>query len=562
MRSFIKKKHSFRFLNITQFLGALNDNVFKLIIVYFLISLQGIENASKILATTGAIFVVPFLLFSSAAGVMADRVSKRNVIFVMKIFEVLLMVLSIFVIMMKSSFGLYSLLFLLSTHSAIFGPSKYGIIPEIVDPKNVSKANGALNSLTYLAIIIGTFLGSFITDITNKNFVLADYTCVLIAVLGLLASLGIVKTPAKRSKKRINPLFIYEIYKTLIICSKKKYLISAVLGSAFFLFIGGFTQLNTIPFAIQSLGLSEVGGGYLFLATAVGIAIGSNIAGKISKDKVEPGMACLAGFFVSISFFLIGFFPNTLIAVIIFLVLLGFFGGIFLIPFDAFIQVSSPDKKRGRVIAAANFLSFCGVLLAAIFLMLISSALNLSAANGFVFIGILTLLFNIFITGRMSEHFFSFIARKILLKFYKIKIENIPTPSSYIVLLKGTWLEVLLLFAILPNLKIFSFGKVLKDFPFFRGFLNSLYLIKRRSNKRYSLTRLFAKTKKYKRRINYVCLFLDSTFNKEEILNFIKSQHPGTYPEPIFLNIVRKDKVINYNFTLKPQPKNPITTAV
>lgn len=548
MSSFNKRKHSFKFLNVTQFLGALNDNVFKLILVYFIINLKGLSDASTILAIAGSIFVVPFLLFSSGAGVLADKVSKRNIIIAMKIAEVVVMSLSVIAILTKSPTFLYILLFFMGMQSAVFGPSKYGIIPEIVDPKYLSKANGALNSFTYLAIIIGTFLASFITDITNKNFIIASISCVFISLMGLGSSFAIIKTPAKRSKKRINPLFIYEIYKTLKICSKKRYLISAVLGSAFFLFIGGFTQLNTIPYAIESLNLSEIGGGYLFLATAVGIAIGSVVAGKLSKDRVEPGLACLSGFFVGFVFILLGIFSHSLTVVIILLILLGFFGGIYLIPFDSFIQIASPDKKRGRIIAAANFLSFCGVLLAAFFLYLISSTLRFSSANGFLFIGILALIFNIFITGRMSEMFFSYFSRKILLKFFKVKVNNIPTPSSYIILLNGSWLEVFLLFSFLPNLKVFSLGKVLRTFPFFRGFLNSLYLVKKRPSKKYSLKRLFAKTKKYKRRINFVCLFLGKKFPRKDLKIFLKSQYAKTYPEPIFLLVKREGKLIHFNF--------------
>ena len=554
--SFNKRKHSFKFLNATQFLGALNDNVFKLILVYFIINLQGLPDASTILAKAGAIFVIPFLIFSAAAGVLADRLSKRNIIIAMKMAEVLVMALSIFAVVLKTPTFFYTLLFFMGMQSAVFGPSKYGIIPEIVDPKYVSKANGALNSFTYLAIIIGTFLASFITDVTNKNFIIATILCVIIAAIGLSTSFGVIKTPAKRSKKKINPLFFYEIYKTLVLCAKKRYLISAVLGSAFFLFIGGFTQLNTIPYAIESLNLTEIGGGYLFLATAVGIAIGSTLAGRLSKDRVEPGLACLAGFFVGIVFILLGIFPNNLIVVIILLILLGFFGGIYLIPFDSFIQIASPDRKRGRIIAAANFLSFCGVLLSAFFLYLISSTLKFSSANGFLFIGLLALIFNTFITGRMSEMFFSYFSRKILLKFFKVKVNNIPTPSSYIILLEGSWLEVFLLFSFLPNLKVFSLGKVMRTFPYFRGFLNSLYLIKRRRNKIYSLKRLFAKTKKYKRRINFVCLFLGSKFPKKDLKIFLKSSYAKTYPDPIFLRVKREGKIIHYNFIKTNQRKD------
>jgi len=547
MWNFNKKKHSFKFLNATQFLGALNDNVFKLLIIYFIIHIQGIENASSILALAGAVFVIPFLLFSAAAGVLADRISKTKIIVAMKALELVLMSLGVVAVFFKSPISLYIILFFMAAQSAAFGPSKYGIIPEIVDPQKISKANGALNSLTYLAIIIGTFLASFLAKITNRNFILAMFSCIIIAFIGFLTSFGIIKTPAKRSKKKINPLFVYEIYKTLQICSKKRYLISSILGSAFFLFIGGFTQLNTIPLAIQSLNLTEIDGGFLFLTTAIGIAVGSVIAGKLSKDRVEPGMACLAGFFTVFVLLFLGLFAYSIITVIFLLIFLGFFGGLFLIPFDSFIQVFSPDKKRGRIIAATNFLSFCGVLFAS-FLLYLFSLVKISSASGFICVGILSLLFVTFITGRMSELFFSYVARKILLKFFRVNVTDIPTPSSYIILLNGSWLSIFLMFAFLPNLKIFTLGKVLKNFPYFRGFLNSLYLIKKRPNKSYCLKRLFAKTKKYKRRINYVCLSLDKRFQEKDVKNFLKTPYGTIFPPVTFLNITKKGKTISYEF--------------
>src|SRR5690606_26772843 len=144
----------------------------------------------------------------------------------------------------------------------------------------------------------------------------------------------------QNSEKKINPFFLYEIYQTLRMGWKIPHLLPAIYGSSFFLFIGAFTQLNIIPFAMQSLGLSEVGGGYLFLATAVGIAIGAVLAGQLSKDKVEPGISCICGFLIVIFFFLLFFFSDSLSMVIISLACLGICGGAYLIPFDAFLQVN------------------------------------------------------------------------------------------------------------------------------------------------------------------------------------------------------------------------------
>src|SRR5207237_615852 len=149
----------------------------------------------------------------------------------------------------------------------------------------------------------GTFLASFLTDISNMNFVFVASFCVFIAFLGLFASLGIHKTTPQNSPKKINPLFLYEIYQTIKFSWHLPYILPVIFGSAYFLFIGAFTQLNIIPFAMQSLHLSEIGGGYLFLATAVGIAVGAVLFAKLSRGHVEPGISCICGLFIAFFFF-------------------------------------------------------------------------------------------------------------------------------------------------------------------------------------------------------------------------------------------------------------------
>ena len=122
-------KHSFAWLNATQFFGALNDNVFKLLVVFFLVDHLGFDRSSTI-GLAAIVFVIPFLLFSHAAGVLADRYSKQNIIFYSKCMETTLMAVGIIAILLGNPYLLYALLFLMCMQSAFFGPSKYGIIPE------------------------------------------------------------------------------------------------------------------------------------------------------------------------------------------------------------------------------------------------------------------------------------------------------------------------------------------------------------------------------------------------------------------------------------------------
>jgi len=511
----LKKNISFHFLNATQFLGALNDNVFKLLIIFWLIYIQGISKTNIILSLAGAIFVIPFLLFSAAAGVLADRFSKRNIIVSMKIAEAAIMMVSLFAIIFNWQIGIFILLFFMASQSSIFGPSKYGIIPEIVPKEKISKANGILTSLTYLAIIIGTFLAAFITDITKKNFSLAICFCILISIAGLLTSIKIEKTAAKHSKKRINPFFIYEIYKTLKLSYKRKYLLPSIFGVGFFLFIGGFVQLNTIPFAIQALNLDEVGGGYLFLSTAIGIAIGALLAGKISKNNVELGISCISGFFTSIFLVMLGFCSSIFITVIV-LIFLGISGGMFLIPFEAFLQIKSPEKKRGQIIASANFLSFFGVLLASLLLYLLNELLKLHAANSFIILGIIALTFNLINTGRISDLFIFYISKIFLNPFYKIDISNLPKKDLIIISEESSFAKNLFLFSKIENLKLI---KIKKGFSFYRIFDSFLSISK---NKLYSLNN---KIKKLQEKNINICLLLKniSDDKKNEILKNLKN---------------------------------------
>jgi len=447
-------KHPIAFLNITQFMGSLNDNIFKYLIVFLLLNLLGAGESSEILFWVGVVYVAPFILFSSNAGILADRFSKQRLMVALKVLEIIIMALGIIAFALKSQLGLYGLLFLLSLQSALFSPPKYSIIPELVSKELISKANGIVTSATYLAIIVGTFLASFITQITDKNFVFASFFCLGIAVAGWAASLFIPYVPPKETARKFSPLFIRTIFHTLGQCKSVPFLLVAISGSAFFLFIGAFMQLNIIPFAINSLGLSEVGGGYLFLLCAIGIACGAQFAGRISKHQVEIGLSCLAGVGIVIVLITLYFARSSLPCVITALFFLGFISGFFIIPFDSFVQTYSAHHHRGQVIAANNFLSFCGVLLAPIFLYVVSGFLHFSAAFGFLVMAFATAGFTCFLWIRASCYLLNFICARILVPILKIKV---PKQCAYAQ--TDSWRELIGLYATTPNFQVCRYSK-------------------------------------------------------------------------------------------------------
>jgi len=475
-------KHSLHFLNCAQFMGVLNDNIFKLVIAFLLIDIIGKEHASSILSLAGAIFVIPFLLFSSTAGVLADRFSKQRLMMWMKAAEMATMVLAMVAFAFKSVWGSCGLLFLLSTHSALFGPSKYAIISELVPQDKVSSANGLITSFTYLGVILGTFLASFTTEITNHNFVIVAAFCFIVAAIGFVSTFGIRYTPPQGSHKQLNFLFVRDIYATLKFCYTRKHLLVAITGSAYFLFIGAFAQLNIIPYTITELHRSEVTGGYLFLSTALGIALGAFMGGKVSKKRVELGLSCFAGLFIALFLFLLSIFPSNLPTVVIFLVLLGVCGGLFIVPFDSFVQLYSPDEKRGQIIAANNFLSFCGVLVASIALFIFSGLLGLSPAMGFAVTGFVTLLLTLLMISRLSDLALPFFARAFVKPFSKPTCVNLEllekNPGAILILEKATWEKALLLLSVAPNTHLLVRRGKNRRFPWFNWAFYSIHLVR------------------------------------------------------------------------------------
>lgn len=448
MQSFIKRYSSFTYLNITQFLGAMNDNIYKLLIVYFFIQLEGIENSHTILSLTGAIFVLPFLLFASTAGILADRYSKRNIIVITKLLELFIMISGFIAFTHASKIGSYCILFLMATQSALFSPSKYGILPELVPQEKISRANGLMTSFTYLAIILGTFLASFLLDITHRDFFIASLFCIIVSVIGLFTSFCIEHTPPSGSRKRLNAYILYDIYKTLKTLKKEPSLIAAICGSAYFLFLGAFIQLNMIPFAVESLHLTDVQGGYLFLLTAIGIGTGSIISGKISGKSVELALVPLAGAGITLTLYLLDLFSANLMVSLVLVVILGLLGGIYLVPLDSYVQIASPKKLIGQAVAASTFLSFIGVLLASGLLYLISGVFGYKADQGFSVVGTITLV----VTGIATFTFFDYLTRFIGMILSKLHFsttyqgkENIPDSPALYMCTHTAWNDTLLL---------------------------------------------------------------------------------------------------------------------
>lgn len=455
---------SFLWHNATQFLGALNDNLYRWLMVLFLIGLFGQDKASQIGAWAAGIFVLPFLVFTPWAGILADRFSKRNIIVLAKIAEAAVMTLGLLMFLTKSPAGLYVVLFLMCTQSAFFGPSKYGIIPELVRPDQLSKANGFLEGMTYLAIVLGSAAAPLLILSTHRNFPLAVLACIVVAVLGVLTSLQIEKTPAGDKSVQASILFFEDIWRTLKAIRSETALLVAMAAAAYFLFLGAFAQINLIPYGLEVCNAPEELSALLFVMASLAIGLGSYLSGKLSGRFIELGIVPLGAIMMAAAAIALGLVkPNSLPpqnwkemflqnpGIFSLTFLFGAGAGLFIVPIHAFIQLKAPAAIRGQVLAASNFLSWVGVLLASVLVNLCTTFLNISPSWMFLLFGLLTLILAIGAVIRLPYPLLRFVAAALTRLVYRLRVfgaEQIPACGPALLISNHvSWADAVILMA-------------------------------------------------------------------------------------------------------------------
>lgn len=402
-RTTIKLHPAFKWFNATQFLGAMNDNILKLLIIFCLIGKQGPAKAGVITAAVGAAFVLPFLIFSAPAGCLADRFRKSQVIVAVKAMEVVVTALAVAAFACGWDSSLYMIIFLMAAHSAFFAPAKYGVIPELAEREQLSRANGLVESFTFLAIIFGTTLASALPQLASGRYWLAATVCLLVAIAGLCSAWLMPQTELADPGRKIS-LFPAELFRTMRHIRRDSKLMLAIIGLAYFWFVGAFAQLNLIGYGIQRLGLTQEQSGYLFLAAAFGIGIGSLLAARISGHTVELGLVPVGSIGLIIAHELLLAAPPSIAVITAVIMLFGISAGFFSLPFQTFIQYGAEPAMRGEVLAASSFINWIGILLASAATFLASATFKLSAAEGFASIGALTLVLTI-LTLRLMPDF-------------------------------------------------------------------------------------------------------------------------------------------------------------
>ena len=349
----------------TQFQGAFSSNGMKWL-VSFLVLESGVSREQRdflFVLVVPMVFAIPFLVFSIPGGYFADRFSKRSVTTWTKRLELLTMGFATYAFWMNRLDLAAVALFFICAQEAIFGPSKYGLLPELLPPSKLSWGNGVIELWTLLAAIGGTLAGGFLAHHFHGRQQWSGIFFLALGALGLLTSLGITRVPAADPERRFPWNWAGEFFAEIQRMRQDAVLWVAVIANTFFWFLGAILLLNIVLYATDILQVDELHSSYLLAVLSLGIGAGSFLAGYASGRKIETGMILpgLSGIVLAAGALFVPGLSYDVVMVLLFV--LGVCAGFFVVPVNALIQKRPRPEVKGRVIAASNLLSFGGIAL-------------------------------------------------------------------------------------------------------------------------------------------------------------------------------------------------------
>ena len=358
-------------LLVAQFLAAFNDQAIHASAMFFAINTQAFteENAIGLMPI---LFYAPWALFGTVAGWLADRYSKRNALVLWKFAEVAITAVALAGFYLGRNgypecgpLVVLATVFLMGTHSCFFVPAKYGVMPEILGHHQLSKGNGILESLSFLAVILGTVSGGVLSYLYQGQEVIVGVILVSLAIVGAAASLLIRKMPASNPFKPF-PRYVYApLVASIRVLLSTKALRVALLGIAFFTFVVAFMRA-----AVYMLGESqnprwdELKTSAVVGTVALGIGLGSPLAGLMSGRRVE--LRLVIGGAIGMMALLVGaaYFIGQMTYLIACIVGIGFFTGFYIVPLFTLLQHKAPKTSKGEMIATSNFVNVTGAIAA------------------------------------------------------------------------------------------------------------------------------------------------------------------------------------------------------
>ncbi len=440
---------------LTQGLGAFNDNIFKNALAAMLVfegsKMAGL-NTDQLVNFSAMVFILPFFLFSALFGQFADKYEKSLQIRGIKLFEVCIMLLATLGFWLDNVTLLIFVLFLLGLQSTIFGPIKYGILPQILAREELVGGNALIEMGTFVAILAGTIAGPLLAGVDVKWPYWVSGCCLAVAVAGYLFSRRIPVAEAVAPDLKINWNIYAETIRNLKFINENQTVLNSVLGISWFWFFGA-TFLVQIPSYSQNvLGGDENLMSALLALFIIGISTGSLLCEKLSGRQVEIGLVPFGAigltlfgldlYFASPAAPTPGITAFEFIAsgdnwrIMIDLMMIGIFGGFYIVPLYALVQSRSVPSHLSRVIAGLNILNALFMVSAAVMAMLILGPAGLSIPDLFLISAVLNAIVAVYIFTLVPEFLMRFLVWMLIHTIYRVRVtgmNNIPDEGPVIV---------------------------------------------------------------------------------------------------------------------------------
>ena len=403
---------------ITQFLGALNDNLFKNALLVIVVSgaVAGSDSNTNFITNLAAgLFILPYFLFSTTAGQLADRYDKALLIRRIKIAEIILMVAGCYALWRADINLMLGILFALGVQSAFFGPIKYAIIPQHLSADELLAGNAQVGMGTFVSILVGTLIGGWLVT-ADQGPMYVGLLATLFAVIGWLSSRHIPNAPATSAAQQgtlaLNPLTVAR--GNLKLARKNPTVFYCIIAISWFWLYGGSFLTQVPNYAVTVLQGHPTLISILLSAFIVGVAIGSLLCHRLSKGQVEPGLVSIGGLGLSVFavdlFFTSGLYqtanadlsavlPLTFIAltdgihILLDLMFIGMFGGMLVVPLYSMIQQRTEDNTRARVLSVNNIINAIFMVIGALLGMLFLSILGWSIPQFFLAVALMNAVF-------------------------------------------------------------------------------------------------------------------------------------------------------------------------
>lgn len=440
----LMKTQRFLPLFITQFCGALNDNIFKnalAIYVTYVFSKQKGMDALVYVNIIAAAFVIPYFFLSATAGLLADRFEKSQIIRWIKLSEIAFALLAAFFFYWDHIEGLIFVLFLFGLHSTFFGPVKFSIIPDHMKENEFVGANALIEMGTFSAILLGTMFAGLAT-LQSHGTVLIVSAMMIVAIGGWYSSTRIPQSRIGDPKLQVGWNIFQHSWDVWNYLMPRKMLLRAVMGISWFWFVGAVLLTQLAIFAERVIHGNEQVLTLLLTIFSLGIGAGSLYCHRLVKGQVDPTfvpLACLGislfGFDLSFAANNLSFHGEELISLKRFLnnwqswrllfdmACISICAGIFIVPLYAFIQSRSTEQHRSRVLAANNIMNSIFMIAAAIFAGGLG-ALGFSTIDTYFAIAAINLIVAAYISKLLPKALIRSLLRSLFDLVYRVKIDG------------------------------------------------------------------------------------------------------------------------------------------